>query len=254
MTENELAKKIIENANIYYNPENAIYPSIFIDKKDFGDFNFKKLKKELNEQSFDIVEGIYAPSPFNALDEDYKSKKWFIYKTDTIKKLKLVYPCEKYLNSYKKAYKEYIKHNITTYNLDDPNKVNVIKKSEDFRYSINLPNGFVKQITYWLVENDEFIGQICLRPKINDNLLNYGGHIGYYIKCSKWNKGYGTKMLNMVLERAKKLGLKKVLITCNDDNYSSIKVIEKNGGILENKVTNNVNDKELLTRRYWIEL
>ena len=85
-------------------------------------------------------------------------------------------------------------------------------------------------------------------------MFNYGGHIGYFIRYSKWNKGYGSKMLSMTLERAKKLGLKKVLITCNDDNFASIKVIEKNGGILENKVTNNINGKELLTRRYWIEL
>ena len=252
MTEKELAKKLIENANAYYNPQNAIYPSIFIDKKDFSDFNFKKLKKELNEQSFDIVEGIYAPSPFNALDEEYKSKKWFIFKTNKINEIKLVYPSEKYLKSYKKAYKEYIKNNITTYNLDDPDKVDVIKKSENYRYSIDLPEGFVPQITYWLVENNEFIGQIGLRPKINDFLLNYGGHIGYFVKYSKWNKGYGTKMLSLVLERAKKLGLKKVLITCDDNNFGSSRVIEKNGGILENKVKNNIKGKEILTRRYWI--
>lgn len=254
MTEKELAKKLIENANAYHNNKSTIPPSIFIDKKDFGDFNFKKLKKELNLLSFDIVDGTDAPTPFNAMDDEYKSKKWFVYKSENINKIKLVYPSEKYLKSYKQAYKEYVKHNITTYNLDDPDKVDVIKKSENYRYSIDLPEGFVPQITYWLVENDEFIGQIGLRPKINDFLLNYGGHIGYFVKYSKWNKGYGTKMLNLVLNRAKKLGLKKVLITCNDDNYGSSKVIEKNGGQLENKVKNNINGKEILTRRYWIEL
>ena len=61
-------------------------------------------------------------------------------------------------------------------------------------------------------------------------------------------------MLGMALERAEKLGLKKVLITCNDDNFASIKVVEKNGAVLENKVTNKIKGKEVLTRRYWIEL
>ncbi len=254
MTEKELSNKIIENANAYHSDKSSIPPSIFIDKKEFSDFNFKKLKKELNTQGFDIVEGIYAPAPFNAMDDEYKSKKWLVFKTDKIDEIKLVYPSEKYLKSYKKAYKEYIKNNITTYNLDDPDKVDVIKKSENFRYAIDLPEGFVPQITYWLVQNDEFLGQIGFRPKINDFLFNYGGHIGYFVKYSKWNKGYGTKMLSMVLEKAKKLGLKKVLITCDDNNIGSSKVIEKNGGILENKVKNIIAGKEILTRRYWIEL
>ena len=254
MTEKELAKRLIENANLYYNPESSIFPSIFIDKKDFNDFNFNKLKKELNTQSFDIIEGIDVPSPFNAMDEEYRSKKWFIYKTQNINEVKLVYPNEKYLNSFKQAYKEFIKNNITTFNFDDPYKVDVIKKSENYRYNINLPEGHVPQFTYWLVQNNKFIGQICLRPNIGENLLTRGGHIGYFVRFSEWNKGYGTKMLKLVLEKAKKLKLKKVLITCNDDNYASSSVIEKNGGILENKVLNIVNDKEILTRRYWIEL
>ena len=61
-------------------------------------------------------------------------------------------------------------------------------------------------------------------------------------------------MLKLGLEKAKQLGLDKVLITCDDDNYGSIGVIENNGGILENKVRNVINNKEVITRRYWIKL
>ena len=68
-------------------------------------------------------------------------------------------------------------------------------------------------------------------------------------------KGYGTKMLSMALAYCKEtLNLNKVLITCDDDNIGSIKVIENNGGILENKVKNSLSRGNVITRRYWINL
>ncbi|MEY3855926.1 MAG: hypothetical protein RJA45_396, partial [Actinomycetota bacterium] len=48
---------------------------------------------------------------------------------------------------------------------------------------------------------------------------------------------------------AKDIGIHRVLITCNDDNIGSMKVIEKHGGVLENKVDENGR----LLRRYWID-
>ena len=68
-------------------------------------------------------------------------------------------------------------------------------------------------------------------------------------------KGYGTKMLSMALTYCKEtLNLHKVLITCDDDNIGSIRVIENNGGILENKVKNSLPRGNVITRRYWINI
>ena len=50
------------------------------------------------------------------------------------------------------------------------------------------------------------------------------------------------------------MGLEKVLITCNKDNFGSAKVIEKNGGVLENIVENIIEGKKIYTKRYWIEI
>ena len=61
-------------------------------------------------------------------------------------------------------------------------------------------------------------------------------------------------MLALALKKAKQLKLEKVLITCDDTNPASARVIEKNGGVLENKVTNIIDDKPIVTRRYWIDL
>ena len=50
------------------------------------------------------------------------------------------------------------------------------------------------------------------------------------------------------------MNMEKVLITCDDENTASARVIEKNGGILENKVLNCTDRGMVLTRRYWITL
>ncbi len=57
--------------------------------------------------------------------------------------------------------------------------------------------------------------------------------------------------MKLVLEKVRDIGLKKVLVTCRNDNIGSTKVIESNGGIYENDYY----DKSLgkVYRRYWIE-
>lgn len=168
--------------------------------------------------------------------------------------MELVYPVKKYLKSYQEAFDEFIKHNVYTYGLEDINKIDVVEKHYNYRNGINLKPNRVAQTTYWLVDGDKFIGEIGIRHELNDNLLNYGGHIGYCIRYSCWGMGYGTKMLSLALEKAKEMGLNKVLITCNNDNYASAKVIENNNGCLENIVENIIDGKKILTRRYWIDL
>ncbi len=62
-------------------------------------------------------------------------------------------------------------------------------------------------------------------------------------------------MLAMVLRFCREeMGLNQVLITCDDDNIGSIKVIEHNGGVLQNKVVNRLQRGVVTTRRYWITL
>jgi hypothetical protein len=65
-------------------------------------------------------------------------------------------------------------------------------------------------------------------------------------------KGYGTEILQLTLEKARRRKFKRVLITCDDDNAASARIIEKNGGILRDKIQNE--GRPTLTRRYWIEL
>lgn len=45
-----------------------------------------------------------------------------------------------------------------------------------------------------------------------------------------------------------------IIFFVDDDNIGSAKVIENNGGILENKVENSDRGETFVTRRYWIKL
>jgi predicted acetyltransferase len=79
-----------------------------------------------------------------------------------------------------------------------------------------------------------------------------GGHIGYVVVPEFRRLGYATAILRLsVLIAREKLGIGRLLLTCDDDNIGSIRTIEKNGGILENVITGPDLDKP--KRRYWIE-
>lgn len=116
---------------------------------------------------------------------------------------------------------------------------------------INLAVGHVPSSTFWLIDKNEFIGRVSIRHKLNKKLLQHGGHVGYYIRKSKRKMGYGKKILKLGLGEARKLGIRKVMVTCDDDNLASIKIIEENKGILENIIEEGEDKNKL--RRYWID-
>lgn len=88
----------------------------------------------------------------------------------------------------------------------------------------------VPQIVYWVVLNDDIIGIVKVRKRINENLKKLGGHIGYYILKKYRNKGYGEELLKRALDLFD--DNTTIVITCSKDNLASQKVIEYNNGIL----------------------
>jgi predicted acetyltransferase len=174
--------------------------------------------------------------------------------------LKLVLPSNKYKKTFLKAAEEYKKdkekgRNSATLSMEEmtEDKFNdYLKRKLDQSKGINIAEGRVPATEYWLVNDDEFIGKISIRHCLNENLRKLGGHIGYNIKPSRRRMGFGTKMLGMGLQKAKKLRINKALITCDETNIGSKKVIKNNGGILENSVPQ---EKGMPARlRYWIKI
>ncbi len=166
--------------------------------------------------------------------------------------VKFIIPEEKYLLSFKEAKKEYEKNNVTSYILDDADKEDIFKKYDDFRNERNLSPDLVGMDEYWLVDEEKnyFIGKVSIRHRLNERLEKIGGHIGYAVRFSEWNKGYGTLILKFALEKAKEMGIEEVLVTCDDKNIGSYSVMEKNGLTLKDKIDTVNNGKYRITRRY----
>ncbi len=115
-----------------------------------------------------------------------------------------------------------------------------------------LPDGFIPSTDYWLIDEDEFIGRVSIRHELTEGLRRIGGHIGYQIRPSKRRRGYGTQILALALPKAHDLGLTRMLVTCDETNIGSRKIIEANGGVFENAV--DLDDGSPRKLRYWIQL
>jgi predicted acetyltransferase len=116
---------------------------------------------------------------------------------------------------------------------------------------INLPEGWVRDSTYWLVnESNRVLGAVNIRHSLTDRLFNCGGHIGYGIRPSERRKGYATKILAFSLGKTKELGIEKVLVVCDADNIASERTILKNGGKEDASFTE---ENGNVVKRFWIE-
>ncbi|HEX2706374.1 MAG TPA: GNAT family N-acetyltransferase [Candidatus Lustribacter sp.] len=98
----------------------------------------------------------------------------------------------------------------------------------------------------WLVGGSEFLGHLSIRHRLTPVLVELGGHIGYAIRPSARRRGYGTRQLALALPVARGLGLGRLLVTCDEDNIGSARIIERSGGVLE--------DVRGDKRRYWIDV
>lgn len=177
--------------------------------------------------------------------------------------MQLVKPSIEYKSSFIEAVKEYqqeleegnhVRNNhYKSLNIGDLNSnfqgyVDIILSKEQ---GLNTPEGHVPESTLWLVDNGQYLGRVNIRHQLTDFLLKEGGTIGYDIRPTQRGKGYGKRMLKLALIKAKELGIEKVLITCNVNNIPSKKVIEANGGIIENRIKS-VEKGKPDKLRYWI--
>lgn len=177
-------------------------------------------------------------------------------------RMELRLPSAEYKASFIEAVREYQEYPTHTFRDEKYRLLSTSELESDFdafisreasnRRGENLPEGHVPCTDYWLIDNEEFIGRVSIRHHLNDALLRLGGHIGYDIRPGRRGRGYGNAILRLTLPKAKELGIKRALVTCDATNIASRKIIEKNGGVLENRVGNPETGIDKL--RFWIAL
>ena len=112
---------------------------------------------------------------------------------------------------------------------------------------LDLPADFVPYIQFVAFDQTgKALGFLNLRLRLNQALLERGGHIGYSIRPSERGKGYAKESLRQGLLEAAKKNIKSVLVTCSPSNEASRRTILANGGLYE--------DQRAGGERYWIDL
>lgn len=97
----------------------------------------------------------------------------------------------------------------------------------------------------------QIVGRVSIRHTLTPLLFEIGGHVGYAVRPAFRGRGYAVEMLRLSVQRLADLGVDDVLVTGDDDNVASIRVIERSGGILDD--IRHVADGVPPKRRYWID-
>ena len=150
--------------------------------------------------------------------------------------LTLIHPELKYLTSATQAVAEYRSEIDNPFTIEavhrmvemlPDNFAQYLQKITDEKNCMNLKNGYVPHTTFWLVDDDKYIGTLVLRHCLTENLKLRGGHIACQIRPSERCKGFAFAGIKLCLEQAHKSNIDATLITCREDNIASYNTIRK---------------------------
>lgn len=166
-------------------------------------------------------------------------------------KVKLVEPSEKWESAFLEMAAEWSVSGETRYTAALNDFPAYLRKIEDGRSEIQ-PADRVPRTEYWLEDGGKIVACVRLRFRLTAELEQEGGHIGYDVRPTMRRLGYGTHLLRLALPVLRQHGIRRVRITCDEDNIASAKIIERNGGVLCGTGISHESGKTV--RQYWIEL
>ena len=108
------------------------------------------------------------------------------------------------------------------------------------------PENFVPDTQYlcFRKRDNHLVGMLDIRHAVNDQTRLFG-QIGYSIRASERRKGYTTMQLALAKEICRDMGMETVLVSCHKENTASVKIIQRNGGILQSVTEDERNGKLL---------
>jgi predicted acetyltransferase len=125
-----------------------------------------------------------------------------------------------------------------------------LNRVDKLRRGVDMPAGWVPA-TFLVAEvAGQLVGRVSIRHELNAYLAEIGGHIGYAVRPAFRRRGYASSILRQALLVAQELGIHPALVTCDDDNAGSARVIERCGGVLDGVVSGP--DGSAPKRRYWV--
>lgn len=170
---------------------------------------------------------------------------------------KLVKPSVEYKESYLEALKEFQeegRYSFLDYDDVRDNFESFIEKVNEGKKRLHKPFPdwveLVPETVLWLVKEDQFIGTLNIRHRLNWHLEKWGGHLNFVIRPSMRGKGFGKKILEKGMPYVCYLGIDKALMTVDPKNDESIRIVEHCGGKFDDETP--ATDKFPARRRYWL--
>lgn len=171
---------------------------------------------------------------------------------------KIIRPSAEYKSDYLKALEEYhaegryLYQDIAILDVDFDNFIKELRAEKGYPHQPYQdwveP---VPETVVWLVKDDQYIGTVDIRHRLNWHLEKWGGHIHFNIRPSMRGKGFGTKILKKAMPIVNYLGIDRALITLNPADKAAIRIVESCGGEFEDETLET--DKFPATRRYWLD-
>tara|TARA_B100001989_G_scaffold247228_2_gene219160 strand:- start:568 stop:1101 length:534 start_codon:yes stop_codon:yes gene_type:complete len=109
----------------------------------------------------------------------------------------------------------------------------------------------VPETVLWLVKDNEFIGTLNIRHRLNWHLEKWGGHLNFIVRPSMRGKGFGKKLLQKAMPYISSLGIDRALITLDPADKSANKIVQFCGAKLEDTLP--ATDKFPARNRYWLD-
>lgn len=127
------------------------------------------------------------------------------------------------------SWKSAFKNILSKEDLDKYTNIDKAIELYDMLLNENIANGFILTIdenphciSYWDKSRDE-------------EMEGYAEIICIHSLCDNWGKGYGTKMMNYILEDIKNAGFNKVMLWVFKKNSRARKFYENHGFVLSEK-------------------
>lgn len=115
-----------------------------------------------------------------------------------------------------------------------------------------LSDDFLPQTNYWILDRTgRAIGLVRMQTRINTQLLDRGGHLGYYIAPAHRGQGHGKSALRLALGELREKGVGRALVTVETHNTASLRVVAVFGGVLEDERTDTESGQAY--RRFWLD-
>ena len=115
-----------------------------------------------------------------------------------------------------------------------------------------LSEYYLPQTSYWITDDSGFaVGLLRLRTQLNKELLNKGGHVGYYVAPAYRQRGFAKGALGLALANLRSKGVDRALLTVESHNLASLALVLAFGGELEDERIDP--ETGLAFQRLWVE-